>query len=200
MGRLGTPRARYDEVWTCNGMADILRADRTFLMDDLAIQELRAPTNPYVEGLLQVARRGTTGTVYTAREYDRYPATTAYPLEWVIQETGSSYLTNSVPYMLALAVALRVERVGIYGADYAYGQNRVERGRACLEFWCGFAKARGIEVYVPPASSLLEGGRAPVYGYWSEDVTVGPDLSVTRSPKQKLPTAAEIEAIMSHAK
>jgi hypothetical protein len=41
---------------------------------------------------------------------------------------------------------------------------------------------------------------APVYGYWSEDVTVGADLSVTRSPKQKLPTAQEIEAIMSHAK
>jgi hypothetical protein len=203
MGRLGTPRAKYDETWTCNGMGDILRADRTFLMDDLAIQELRSPNNPYVAGLLDYAIRGTGGPLYTAREYERFPHATAYPLEWVVRETGSAYLTNSVPFMLAMAIALGAKRIGIYGCDYAYGGDKVERGRACLEYWCGYARAKGIDIYVPPSSSLLEGGAPRVYGYWSEDVHIlrdGVSLKVSRSDKAQLPTAAEIERIMSHAK
>jgi hypothetical protein len=47
MGRLGTPRAKYDEVWTCNGMGDILKADRIFLMDDLGIQQTTIRPNVY---------------------------------------------------------------------------------------------------------------------------------------------------------
>jgi hypothetical protein len=203
MGRLGTPRARYDETWTCNGMGYILRADRTFLIDDLAVQEQRSANNPYIAGLLDYAIRGTGGPIYTAREYDRFPHTTAYPIDYVVEKTGSAYLTNSVPYMLALAVAMGVQRIGIYGCDYEYGAGKVERGRACLEYWCGFARAKGIEIYVPPSSSLLEGGKQDMYGYWTEHVQVvqdGDRLKVQRSDKAQLPTAAMIERLMSHAK
>jgi hypothetical protein len=202
MGRLGTPRAKYDEVWTCNGMGDILRADRIFLMDDLEVQALRAPTNVYVAGLLDYAQRSDT-PIYTARNVDGYPSLIEYPLEHVLNTTGSSYFTNSVPYMLAMAIAVGAKRVGIYGCDYAYGANSLEKGRACLEYWCGLAYASGVDVYVPPSSSLMDGGNATPYGYWAEDVKIvknGVSYTVTRSPKAQLPTAPEIERIMSHAK
>jgi hypothetical protein len=202
MGRLGTPRAKYDEVWTCNGMGDILRADRIFLMDDLEVQAIRAPTNAYVAGLLDYAKRSET-PIYTARHVEGYPSLVEYPLEDVINATGSSYFTNSVPYMLAMAIAIGARRVGLYGCDYAYGANKVERGRACLEYWVGMAESNNVHVYVPPSSSLLDGGNPKPYGYWAEDIEVswnGVNCSITRSPKAELPTAQEIERIMSHHK
>jgi hypothetical protein len=67
-----------------------------------------------------------------------------------------------------------------------------------LEYWCGIAQAKGIEVCVPKSSSLLEGGVQQLYGYWAEDVSVKPDGTFERKPKEVLPTAAEIEAIMRH--
>jgi hypothetical protein len=198
MGRLGDPREAYDETWTCNGFGGVLKADRVFLMDDLAIQEMRGHSNKYVAGLLMMAENHP-GPIYSARAHPDFPGVIPYPLAEVVRATGHAYFTNSVPYMVALAISLGVEKIGLYGCDYEYGQGAVERGRACLEFWCGFAMANGIEVYVPKASNLMQ-GRDQLYGYWAEQVSVGRDGSVTRSPRQVLPTVAEIEKLMAHAK
>jgi hypothetical protein len=191
---------RFDEVWTLNGFGKTIAHDRFFLMDDLKMQEVRAGQNKYVEGLLDTAKNHP-GPVYTSRVYPDYPNLVEYPIEGVINATGSCYLNNSVPYMIAYAVALGVEEISIYGADYTYGDKRTERGRGCVEFWLGLATARGIKVNVPEASSLLDGGSTEIYGYWSENVSISNTdgkWNVERTPKDSLPTLAEIEAIMSH--
>ena len=195
----GTPYHSWDEVWTLNGLAGVLRADRVFMMDDLGIQEERAKRNPYVAGMLETAKR-LGQPVYTARIVEGYPDLIEYPLQEVASKLNlqSLYLTNSVPYMVALAIAEGATKIGIYGCDYTYGDGRTEKGRACLEWWCGFAAARGVEVVVPASSSLLEGGKAEPYGYWAEDVTYMAGV-VTRKPKP-MPTAAEVEAKMAHTK
>jgi hypothetical protein len=200
MSQRGTPYRVYDEVWTLNGMGEVLVADRYFLMDDLEIQEARAESNQYIKGIVEWAKR-CHKSVYTTRKLDGYPGLIEYPLEYVLKKVGvRPYFTNSVPYMLAFAIAEGFKRIAIYGCDYTYGSgdSRTEKGRACLEYWCGVAEAKGIQVYVPPSSSLLEGGGSSLYGYWAEDVSVDSEFNVNRIPKEKLPTAAEVEATMQH--
>jgi hypothetical protein len=190
----------WTEVWTLNGLAGVLCADRIFAMDDLEIQEARTVRNPYVQTILDGVRNATV-PVYTARKVEGYPTLVEYPLEAVAAALGLSslYLTNSVPYMVALALAEGFEGISIYGCDYTYGEGRTERGRACLEWWCGFATARGVRIHVPSSSSLLEGGSAGLYGYWTEDIKLT-DGVVTRSRKEQIPTAEMIEKIMAHHK
>ena len=193
-----TKPSEWTEVWTLNGLAGVLRADRVFLMDDLEVQESRAVRNPYVRVLLDAAINATV-PVYTSRSIEGYPNLVEYPLERVAGVLGlpSLYATNSVPYMVAMAIAEGFERIGIYGCDYTYGDGRTEKGRACLEWWCGFAVARGVEVHVPATSSLLEGGAPQLYGYWTEDIKFERGI-VTRNRKAKIPSAEEVEAAMSH--
>jgi hypothetical protein len=200
MSQRGTPYSVHGEVWTLNGMGEVLVADRYFLMDDLAIQELRAEKNQYVRGIVAWAKR-TTKPVYTTRKLPDYPTSVEYPLEHVLRVTGGRpYFTNSVPYMVALAIAEGFRQIAIYGCDYTYGHgdSRTEKGRACLEYWCGIAQAKGVDLYVPKSSSLLEGNTQQLYGYWAEDVSISPEGTFERKPKEVLPTAAEIEAIMRH--
>jgi hypothetical protein len=193
------PRA-WTEVWTLNGLAGVLKADRLFMMDDLEIQVARSKTNPYARLIVAEAREATV-PVYTARLVEGYPTLVEYPAEHVARTLGlpKLYATNSVPYMVALALAEGFERIGIYGCDYTYGDNRTEKGRACLEWWCGFATARGVEIHVPSTSSLLEGGNPPLYGYWLEDVSFQ-DGKFVRKPKEKVPEVREVEAEMAHRK
>ena len=193
-----TRPSEWTEVWTLNGLAGVLKADRLFLMDDLEIQQARSVRNPYVRVLLDAAKKATV-PVYTARKVEGYPNLVEYPLESVAGVLGlpALYATNSVPYMVAMAIAEGFERIGIYGCDYTYGDGRTEKGRACLEWWCGFASAKGVHIQVPSTSSLLEGGKMPLYGYWTEDVQFS-NGTVTRTRKEKIPTAEEVEKAMAH--
>jgi hypothetical protein len=195
-----TKPSEWTEVWTLNGLAGVLCADRLFLMDDLEIQQLRSVRNPYVRVLLDAAKKATV-PVYTARKVEGYPNLVEYPLESVAGVLGlpALYATNSVPYMVAMAIAEGFERIGIYGCDYTYGDGRTEKGRACLEWWCGFAAARGVQIHVPATSSLLESGKPQLYGYWAEDIKMEAGR-VTRSLKDTLPSAEEVEAAMAHKK
>jgi hypothetical protein len=203
VSQLGTPKAKYDEVWTLNGLVGVLKADRVFMLDDFELQEARAVSNAYVSGMLSTAKEHP-GPIYTSRVVPGYPALVEYPLQDVANrlKVRTLYLTNSVPFMVAMALAEGATKIGIYGCDYNYGDNRTERGRSCLEWWCGFAEARGVEIYVPATSGLLEGGKPPVYGYWAENLKVSGtpgDYEVHRSVKAELPSVAEVERQMSHA-
>lgn len=197
-GNAGTPYGAWDEVWTLNGLVGVLKADRFFMMDDFEIQEKRAEWHPYVKGMLYTAKRHDT-PIYTNRVVEGYPNLVEYPLAKVAAKLNlkSLYFTNSVPYMVALAIAEGATKIGIFGCDYTYADNRTEKGRACLEWWCGFAEAKGVEIYVPPTTSLLEGNKSEPYGYWLHDVKLS-NGSITVAPKEKPPTAAEVEKFMSH--
>lgn len=198
-GNAGTPYGAWDQVWTLNGLVGVLRADRYFMLDDFGIQEERAEWDPYVRGMLQTAK-GSEAPIYTARTVDGYPALIEYPLQTVVDKLGLKrlYFTNSVPYMVALALAEGATKIGIFGCDYTYnGGKNTEKGRACLEYWCGFAEARGVEIYLPDSTTLMEGGVLQSYGYWTEDIFLE-NGQITRKPAENPPTARQVEAIMSH--
>lgn len=68
-----------------------------------------------------------------------------YPLNSVMAEFDSAYLTNSISYMLAYAILEGYKEIHLPGVDVSpYSEYAFER--PSIAFWCGIAKARGIKV------------------------------------------------------
>lgn len=93
------------------------------------------------------------------------PSTVRYPIEEVIESTGIDYFTSTIAFELALAVHLGFSEIGIFGVDLIVSQEYSEQ-KACCEFWCGYAHAKGINVRIPSQSALLT--QQYRYGYESE--------------------------------
>lgn len=68
------------------------------------------------------------------------------------------YFTNSISYMIALAIMEGATEIGVYGVDMMMGGGEgSEYGyqRPSCEFFLGWARAAGITVHIPKESDLL---------------------------------------------
>lgn len=85
----------------------------------------------------------------------------AYPLARVRALRGRNYFCSSVAYMIAHAILLQPDEIGVWGVDLAEdGEYAHQRPNA--EWWLAFAEGRGIKITIPRESALL---KAPyVYG------------------------------------
>lgn len=201
-------RHRYcDEVWAINALGNVLDCDLVFHMDDVRIQEIRAAARPEsnIAALLAWLRTSRI-PVMTSRAHPEYPALVEFPLQKVLQDLRHDYLNNTAAYAMAYAIHIGAEKISLYGCDYTYpNAHDAERGRACLEFWMGFAAARGVQLAMPKTSSLMDAvmpARERLYGYDTVDVeiaAVAGDPVVSFHPRAALPTAAEIEARYDHS-
>lgn len=204
--RLGGRRALSDEVWGINAVGDIIQCDRIFHMDDVRVQEVRAAAAPdsNIAHMLQWLRRHP-GPIYTSRVHEDYPGLVEFPLEAVINSCGIAYFNSTAAYAVAYAVHIGVKQIGLFGFDFTYkDSHKAEKGRGCVEFHLGIAKARGIEIGFPSNTSLMDAA-APfeerIYGYDTLEVAMdgGGDQPVTVSfTPRPAPTAGEIESRYDH--
>lgn len=207
--RMGARRALADEVWGINAVGDVIACDRVFHMDDVRIQEIRAEAAPEsnIAAMLKWLRTHP-GPVYTSRPHAEYPGLVAYPLEEVINSCGVAYFNSTCAYAVAYAVHLGVRKISLFGCDFTYpNAHQAEKGRACVEFHLGIAKARGIAIGLPPNTSLMDAIASDedrIYGYDTVDIIEdgGGDqpLRLSFVPRETLPTAAEIEARYDHSR
>ena len=91
----------------------------------------------------------------------RIPRCTIYPLDQIRTHFDGTYLTSSMAYMLALALlehdkGEKVEEIKVFGVNLTTNAEYFEQ-KACLEYWIGYAKGRGIKVTLPPVTALLRG-------------------------------------------
>jgi hypothetical protein len=192
----------WDETWGVNAAGDVIQCDKIFHMDDMRIQESRAAAgNEKVKAMLEWMK--TTSTpIYTSRKYDDYPSLVEYPLEEVVNHLGSTYFNNTVPYAIAYAAHIGVKELHLYGVDYTYPDIMdAERGRACAEYWVRACQERGCEVSVAENSTLMDAFRGAPYGYDTLDVkweAVDGKFKLITTPKEIIPTAAEIEKRYDH--
>lgn len=208
--RMGARRAFADEVWAINAAADIIQCDRVFHMDDVRVQEARAAAQPQSNiAAMLTWLKAHPGPVYTSVPHPDYPGLVAYPLQDVINALRApAYFNSTAAYAVAYAVAIGVERITLFGFDFTYpNAHQAEQGRACVEFYLGMAKARGIEIGLPDSTTLMDacvttpGGR--YYGYdglaiASEHDDAG-QVTLTFTPRD-LPAAAEVEARYDHSR
>jgi len=211
--RLGGVSAYCDEVWGINAIGDVLRCDRVFHMDDVAVQEMRAVDRPD-SNIAAMVRwlKVHPGPIYTSRLRPGYPGLVEFPLEDVLNARhdsngGAPYFNSTAAYAVAFAVHIGVEQISLFGLDYTLpNSHSAEQGRACVEFWLGIAAARGIAVSVPEQTSLLDACADPrerLYGYDLVDVHLADrdgGVSVTFTERHEPPTAAEMERRYDHSK
>ena len=202
---------RPDEVWLVNKGARTLRGDLVFVMDELVgeglksqqyAEDLRALKVPIITSIVDSQTR----QMYPDNDLHTYPIgevyafhgtrilrNMGYALEWIQANkhevahaavTYCGYLHNSIPYMLAYAAFIGVKKVGLFGADETFpGQMAREDDRANCEYWVGMLRGQGIQVVVPPTTTLLNTrSNLPLYGYG------------TRQPVVDMPTDEQIAA------
>lgn len=208
--RMGARRAFADEVWAINAAADVIQCDRVFHMDDVRVQEARAEAAPDSNiAAMLTWLKAHPGPIYTSIPHPDYPGTVAFPLEAVMNALGPDalgYFNSTAAYAVAYAVAIGVEQITLFGFDFTYpGAHKAEKGRACVEFYLGLAKARGIRIGIPDSTSLLDGclaREARYYGYDGVEISAAYDdegrVTLGFTPRD-LPTAAEIEARYDHS-
>lgn len=158
-----------DEVWAINMAANVLWHDVVFWMDDLQAQQKFKP------GLFDLLRRRGR-PIITTKAYPGIVESYDYPIDETatlgIPVFGKPYLNNGVAQTVAYAIWKRVEKIELYGCDFTYpDRNFAESGRACLEAWITLACTRGIEVQLPPMTSLFDThGDQGIYGYIDQPV------------------------------
>ncbi len=206
--RLGG-RYRYaDEVWCINALGGVFDCDMVFHMDDVRIQEIRAAARPdsNIAAMLDWIRTSPV-PVMTSRAHPDYPALVEFPLEEALNNLGHDYFNNTAAYAVAYAILSGATKITCFGMDYTYANtHHAEKGRACVEFWLGFAHANGIKVNLPEKTSLMDACHGTVgrlYGYDTVDIAISVDDSgmakVALTERPKLPTADEIEKAYDHS-
>jgi len=204
--RAGGRHAFCDEVWCINALGDVIACDRVFHMDDVRIQEIRAAARPQsnIARMLEWLRTHP-GPVYTSRGHPDYPGLVEFPLAEVIARYPFAYFNSTAAYAVAFALYLGVKKLSVFGFDFTYqNAHHAERGRACVEWWLGFAAAHGMSISLPHQTSLMDRCNPEaerLYGYDTLTVDIkrdGPETTVTYTPKDVLPTADEVEAAYDH--
>jgi len=206
--RKGGRSAFCDEVWAINALGDVFACDLVIHMDDVRIQEIRGEANPAgnIAAMLPWLKKSPVPVV-TSRAHPDYPALVEFPLEDVLNRFGHDYFNNTAAYAVALAIHTGAAKISLFGIDFSYANRHdAEKGRACVEYWLGQAHARGIKLLMPKVTTLMDAcnTRAErLYGYDTLNVgfQIQPDGAVKLefTPKETLPTAAEIEAAYDHS-
>lgn len=78
--------------------------------------------------------------------------TTIYPKKEVVEWAGKDYLMPTASFVLAYALFKGYKRIWTYGIDCL--DDGYAHQLPCMNWWCGFAHGRGIEVYSPDASAM----------------------------------------------
>jgi SAM-dependent methyltransferase len=205
--RLGGRSAFCDEVWAINALGNVLDCDLVFHMDDIRVQERRAVAAPESNIAAMVRWLKTSRVpVVTSRAHPDYPALVEFPLEDVLNNLEHDYFNSTAAYAVAFAIHIGATKISCFGFDFTYANShQAEKGRACVEFWLGVAKARGIKLSMPKTTTLMDAmseRKDRLYGYDTLDVIfdIQEDGSVKLQfkPLDEIPTAAEMEKRYDH--
>lgn len=111
------------------------------------------PVDQYLGQLGEYAEKNNI-PVYMQRKCDLVKTATEYPLKEILQKFDN-YFTNSISWMLALAINEGFEEIHVYGVDMAVDTEYHHQRPSC-EFFLGIAAGLGIKVYIPPEADLLK--------------------------------------------
>ena len=144
-------KAPFDEVWTVNRGFRGMVHDKLFVMDDLKwLEEIRDPV--YAEFLKRHDK-----PIITSTRYDDYPTSVEYPIDDVLGAIQDDvFCVNTVAYMVAYALSIRVKHISIYGADFSYPNgNFAESGGQAVAYLLGMSGKFGAQFELPQSTTLL---------------------------------------------
>ena len=156
------------ETWVFGKMLfkkRVKRIDRLYLMDDvnkLAMYRLNKNITPKIfKDLINKADV----PLISVKKYKDIPKSVNFPLKKIVKRFGINYFASSFAFMIALAIYEGYDHIIFYGVNQNGFWERWEE-KACVEFWLGMAKARGIKVSIfGKSSGLLVNPFKKPYGY-----------------------------------
>jgi hypothetical protein len=137
------------EIWGLNGAYSAMpRWDKWFDMHSL--QVLKDNHKPaYFDFLAKAGNKLTLNA-----EYEEYPDARVFPYKELVEKHGR-YFSNTIAWLIALAIEQEPEEIGIWGVNMAQDTEYAHQ-RPCCEYFLGMAKGVGIKVTVPKGSELLK--------------------------------------------
>lgn len=154
--------------------------------------------------------RGQPFPVYLRAQDTHFGFGEAFPHQAVLDAfsgfAGARYFTNSVSWLIGLAICMGFAEIQVYGVDMAADQilnAEYSMQRPSCEYLLGVAEGRGIKVTVPPGSDLLKS----MHLYGIEDPTpyVGkllarlPELGARKNQMKQAIAKAQSDAAQATA-
>jgi hypothetical protein len=137
-------------------------------------------------------------SIYMTKHHADIPQSIAYPLAEMVKRFETNYFTNTISYELALAISEGFKEIHLYGVNMAQwsneGPTEIRDQRASIEYFLGWARAKGIKVVIPAASDLLK--TAIHYGFDEHADTVKEKVLKLRESYRK--SAKEYRAIAEY--
>lgn len=107
--------------------------------------------------------------VYNEREcpvmmqehFPEVPKSIPFPKDMILKKYRE-YFTNSISWMIALAVEEGYKEIHLYGVHMATVSEYAYEMPSC-EYYIGVAEGKGVKCYVPPAADMVKANR--LYGY-----------------------------------
>lgn len=146
------------DIWTLFDMnlkQEVPRFTRHFEIHPL--DWFREKEKDYYEWLCGVRGK----PVYMQRLDEKIPAGVLYPKDEIVDRFGR-YFTNTVSWMIALAIHEGASEIGVWGVDMADDTEYAHQRPSC-EYFLGLAVGAGITLHVPDTSDLLK--TSVLYGF-----------------------------------
>ncbi len=86
-----------------------------------------------------------------------------YPIQEILDKYGSKYFTNTISYMIALAMYEGFEKIRMYGVDAPFGGVYFLE-KSGIEYWTGRAQQAGIKVEICEGSHVCRTKTGQLYG------------------------------------
>jgi hypothetical protein len=93
-----------------------------------------------------------------------------YPLKKMIRHFKTDYFSNTVGYMIALALYEGYNKIDIYGINHAKGKEYI-REKPGVDYWCGRAEGMGVDLTVHGQGKVLKTYNNRIYGYGKKQGT-----------------------------
>lgn len=97
---------------------------------------------------------------------DRVPNGVQFPFTELLSRFPRRYFTNTVSWMIAQAISMGAEEVGVWGVDMALSSEYGHQRPSC-EYFLGLAEGLGVKVTIPIKSDLLKTRR--IYALEDDD-------------------------------
>lgn len=99
--------------------------------------------------------------VYLQSAREDVPNSRSFPFDYIIskfqifEDRSEANMTNSISWMIALAIDEGFEEIHIYGVNMSHHTEYGSQKPSC-EYYMGLAKGMGIKIYVPKESDLMK--------------------------------------------
>ena len=152
------------EVWGCSMANAEMLPESVQTWFEIHHLDLIAGGGPRTKAFIDFLARKQ--RVWLSRLDPRIPQGQVLDAQSLVDKFGPYVFTSTVAWMLAYAITLKPQAIGIYGVDMAAKSEWADQRPACQHFM-RIATLSGIKIMVPIESDLLE--PPPLYGFAMHD-------------------------------